>query len=182
MSVYGVNNARTTLLVLLCAAVAGVHGAIAIRAKASWTSLDAYGQVQGLTHVEDGVNGGSQPGPGPQAYFAVDGLVKQFVYDGLGRLIETRTPVVASGSGGGGGGGSGSGIGGITPTGAAAWNNGVNVPLRVERHHYDGIRRVQTLVEGRAAPAFDAGITAAARTRTEISDNAGRASPASPSP
>lgn len=95
------------------------------------------------THVEAGSppEGGNSvgnpidpnPPPGEPTLF-VDQLVKQFVYDGLGRLVETRSPLFAGGS-----------AAGSTP-------NGSNIALRAERFYYDGIRRLEEVVEDRGVP------------------------------
>ncbi len=104
------------------------------------------------THVAEPPAGGGGGGANEPAHptlppgVVVDGLIKQFVYDGLGRRIETRSPL-----------GAGGGAGGTTPEGAAAWPNGANVPLRVERYTHDGIRRLTEMVEERSTPALQSG-------------------------
>ncbi|MFN0011305.1 MAG: hypothetical protein ACKVS8_06640 [Phycisphaerales bacterium] len=80
-------------------------------------------------------NGGEPEPPVPTPTIVIGDLVKQFVYDGLGRMVETRTPIQSAATGG--------------AQAAAPGADGSATPLLAERFYYDGVRRIQETSEVR---------------------------------
>ena len=100
-------------------------------------------QVNRATVVEvAGRAGGGEPAPPPTAMLAAGDLVKQYVYDALGRLVETRTPITTTSTAAPGE--------PLTPE-VAPGPDGSATPLLAERFYYDGVRRIQETSEVRAA-------------------------------
>ncbi|MBY0309499.1 MAG: hypothetical protein K2Q09_12215, partial [Phycisphaerales bacterium] len=97
-----------------------------------------------VVEMVDAGQGTGDPEPDPQARLAAGPLVKQYVYDALGRLVETRTPIAASNEPPAQAGGQGANVIAPGPDGSAT-------PLLAERFSYDGVRRIQETSEVRAA-------------------------------
>ncbi len=97
-----------------------------------------------VVEMVDAGQGTGDPEPDPQARLAAGPLVKQYVYDALGRLVETRTPIAAADEPPAPAGGPGANVIAPGPDGSAT-------PLLAERFSYDGVRRIQETSEVRAA-------------------------------
>jgi YD repeat-containing protein len=89
---------------------------------------DAWNRIVQINRAQyDSANRPTGPPDTPgetDPFLLIGPLVKHFTYDGLGRLIRTQSPI---------------------PDPQTSTTLNTTLPLRSERHYYDGVRRISTL-------------------------------------
>ena len=101
-----------------------------------WYSYDAWNHLVGVdVAAEDATNSGGYAVNTPMYGLRIGAWLKRYTYDGLGRLIETRSPYI------------------FVP-GTLAVESYSSKIARIERFYYDGARRIQEVVTDPLDPQY----------------------------